>query len=508
MDDPVSLLRRQAITLRRQGRRAEAINAYRRLLAGRPELTDDWYDLGYLLKNEGRFDEALEAYAEALARGVHAPEEVHLNRAVIYADHLRQDEPAENELRSALARKPGYLPALLNLGNLQEERGQRQDAVACYERIIESSSAGKNDPERALRYEALARLAQLRPPAGREDPLLERLRSAAGTTGGLDPTTRANLWFSLGRAYDSLGAFDEAFAAFKQANQHAQRAGPAYDAARTERLTGALIDAFPALSAVPSAARETAPGPEPLFICGMFRSGSTLLEQALAGHPRVTAGGELDFLPRLAANALAPFPASMESLGRERAAAIAADYLAHLRRLFPQAAQPGALVIDKRPDNYLLIGLIMRLYPTARVIHTVRDPLDNCLSVFFQHLDQRLMPYSTDLAAIGHQYGEYRRLMDHWRRTYPGSILDFDYDAFVHDPKPALKAALDFLGLGWDDRCLDFHRRGGTVKTASYWQVRRPLYRDASGRWRNYSAHLGPLREALARAGVGGLNNA
>ena len=159
-------------------------------------------------------------------------------------------------------------------------------------------------------------------------------------------------------------------------------------------------------------------------------------------------------------------------------------------------------ITDKRPDNFVLIGLIKRLFPSAKIVHTTRNPLDNGLSVFMQHLNPQVTGYSGDLGDIGHYYGQYRRLMAHWKALYGESIFEFDYDAFVSEPRAALERLFDFLDLPWDDRCLEFHRLGNTVKTASYWQVRQPLHGNASGRWRNYGAHLGPLRQALHEAGV------
>jgi tetratricopeptide (TPR) repeat protein len=501
MSDPAENLQRQASAFHRQGRYRDAIDAYRRLLVLQPELTDCWYDLGYLLKAEGEYDAALEAYGEALARGVKAPEEVHLNRAVIYADHLRRDEAAEWELRAALGIDPEYLPALLNLGNLQEERGQREEALATYDRLLAAKpGALRGDRREALRSEALARLAHLRPPAAPDDPLLGQLEAAAANV-ALDHVTRANLLFALGRACDKLARYDEAFSAFAAANRHARLTGPTYSRVQARRLVDALIRA--SLPSPSADGADTAGGPvQPLFICGMFRSGSTLVEQVLAAHPGVTAGGELDFLPRLVRGPLAPFPAALKTLDAQRSAALAADYRAYLERLFPTAHASGTLITDKRPDNFLLIGVIKQLFPEAKIIHTVRQPLDNCFSIFMQHLDQRAMSYSSDLANVGHYYGQYRRLMAHWQRLYGDSILDFDYDEFVREPRPALERLLAFLGLPWDERCLDFHRLDNTVKTASYWQVRRPLYGEASGRWRNYRAHLAPLLAALQEAGV------
>lgn len=500
MNQQAEALQRQAAALHRQGRHAEAIDSYRRLLALQPGLTDCWYDLGYLLKAGGHYDEALAAYGEALARGVRGPEEAHLNRAVIYADHLRQDALAERELRAALIINPDYLPALLNLGNLAEERGRREEALATYQRILAANHGPRDDRSEALRGEALSRIAQLRPPESADDLLLEQLARAADNV-ALDRQTRANLGFALGRALDSLGLHDRAFAAFEAANRQARQTGPSYSRQRTRRVTDALIAAFPGDGPV-DGGDATRGGAEPVFICGMFRSGSTLLEQALAAHPGVTPGGEIDYLPRLVRGPLSPFPAAARALDPRRLAALADEYRAQLARLFPEAAESGTLVTDKRPDNFLLIGLIKRLFPGAKIIHTVRQPLDNGFSIFMQHLDQRAMPYSSELADIGHYFGQYRRLMAHWQGIYGDCILEFDYDTFVREPRPALERALAFLGLEFDPRCLDFHLLQNTVKTASYWQVRRPLYGEASGRWRHYAAHLAPLAAALREAGV------
>jgi hypothetical protein len=221
----------------------------------------------------------------------------------------------------------------------------------------------------------------------------------------------------------------------------------------------------------------------------------------LGAHSRVVAGGELDLLPRMVAGPLAPFPAALAQADAARLQSLAREYRERLGSLFPEARH-AAYVTDKRPDNFLLVGLIKRLFPRARIVHTVRDPLDNGFSVFMQHIDGRVAAYANDLGDIGHYYGQYRRLMAHWKALYADDILDFDYDAFVRAPEPALARLLQFLGLEDEPACLEFHRQESTVKTASYWQVRRPLYGEAAGRWRNYARHLGPLRAALRGPGV------
>jgi Sulfotransferase family len=158
---------------------------------------------------------------------------------------------------------------------------------------------------------------------------------------------------------------------------------------------------------------------------------------------------------------------------------------------------PGvAYGTDKRPDNFLYIGLIKSLFPAARIIHTTRDPLDNCLSVYFLHLDHG-MGYALDLGDIAHYYAQYRRLMAHWKALYPDDILDFDYDRFVGEPRPSVQGLLSFCGLDWHEDCMHFQRARNAVKTASVWQVREPLYQRSSGRWRHYERHLAELKEGL-----------
>jgi hypothetical protein len=262
-----------------------------------------------------------------------------------------------------------------------------------------------------------------------------------------------------------------------------------YDRRRQEAFVDQLIAAFPQ-------GRSTAVAPaapvRPIFICGMFRSGSTLTEQVLAGHSRVTTGGEIDLVPTLAQTELAPFPARMAQVSAAQLEQLSARYLASLSKLFPGEGH----VTDKRPDNFLYVGLIKSLFPNARIVHTTRDPLDNCLSVYFLHLDHS-MGYALDLMDTAHYYRQYRRLMAHWKARYGADILDFDYDAFVREPRPAVERLLAFCGLEWEENCMSFHRVQNAVKTASVWQVREPLYQRSSGRWRNYARHLAPVRAYL-----------
>jgi tetratricopeptide (TPR) repeat protein len=468
------------------GQWPQAIAAYQRLLQIRPDLPNSWYNLGRLQRRNGQPEAALASYAQALRHGVSQPEEVHLNRGVIFAEDLHQSAAAEQALRLALQLNPAYIPAWLNLANLHEDRGQRAQALAAYEQLLAI------DPHC---HEGLARYASLRGANRGDDTIIQLLRQAV-LNAATPMADKASLGFALGKLLDGAGEYDAAFCAYQTANQHSRASAPGsvarYDRQAHTRFIDELIAAFPGHGRTASQQAMPAGSPRPIFICGMFRSGSTLTEQVLAAHSEVRAGGELVYLPELVRGPLAPYPARLASLSAADLSALAAAYLGKLQRL----ASGAGHVTDKRPDNYLHIGLIKTLFPSARIIHTTRNPLDNGLSIYFLHLSLE-MAYALDLGDIGYHYSEYRRLMAHWKALYGDDILDFDYDQFVVEPQPQTERLLRWCGLGWEDACLAFDRVENSVRTASVWQVRQALYRHSSGRWRHYAAHLAPLREAL-----------
>lgn len=466
--------------LEMNGRHAEAAEAYQHLLSIRPDWLNGWYNLGQALWRARNFEQALAAYQRALDGGITQPEEAHLNRSTLLAQHLGRFDDARTELALALQANPGYLPAWLNLGNLCEQIGDRDAAAAAYAKALEIA------PGHAL---ALSRLPGLQRCQSAQDPLIGCLKLAVSDE-ARSPGERADLGFALGKALDDAGAHDDAFGAYTAANRasrEASGAGSHYDAAAHERHVQRLVDTF-----TQAPAKAAATEPAPIFICGLFRSGSTLIEQALARHPRVTAGGELDVLPALARQHLAPtapWPVLNDTTALQR---LAATYREAVGQRFPAFD----VLTDKRPDNFLHVGLIKAMFPQARIVLTRRQPLDNGLSMYFLHLG-RSMPYAMDLADLGHWIGQHDRLCAHWTALYGADVHTLDYDRFVLDPEAEARRLLDFCGLAWDPAVLDFQRTEGAVQTASLWQVRQPLYRHASGRWRHYSQHLGPLRQAL-----------
>jgi tetratricopeptide (TPR) repeat protein len=370
-------LLRDASELRAAGRIPEAITAYRDLLAANPDLPDSWFNLGWLQRQARAFDDALLSYQRALDLGIEKPEEVRLNRAAIYSEYLHRPRDAERELRTALEANPNYIRALINLGNIHEDLGEREPARSAYLRALDL------DPGNTL---ALARLATVSLSPTLDTELEARLRNAIEQPLAT-ASQRAGVGFALAALLDAAGRYDDAFAAAAAANDASRAAGGSrarYDRAASERLVDNLIATF----GKPIEPRET--GPSPVFICGMFRSGSTLIEQILAGHSRVVAGGELDLIPAIVST-IADYPNALVNADPGAFARLQQFYLDSL------PAQPtGKVFTDKRPDNFLHIGLIKSIFPRAKIIHTERNPLDNLLSLYFLHLDPS-MAYALDL---------------------------------------------------------------------------------------------------------------
>jgi Sulfotransferase family/Tetratricopeptide repeat len=491
VNEIVELLLANARALNRQGQLHEAMAVYADILRDWPGGAESngshvVFELATLQRKAGMADAALDSYSRAIAGGLSNPEEAYLHRGLIFSDLLRDHASAERELRAALRLNERYVPALHNLGNLYEDLGRLEEARAAYAHILALDSNW---------FEALGRFAMLLPRSVPEHDWVRRLRSGLVNprAGAAD---RAGLGFALGQLLDSRQRYAEAFDAYCAANAASRASVPPqvgiYDQQRQEDLISSLIRA-PFVPLASESPRAQDKRPQPVFICGMFRSGSTLTEQLLTSRPDVGGGGELPFFPRLAATAFAPFPDSLPHIPTTRLESAREAYLAMLAPLFPGKTW----VIDKRPDNYLYLGLIKTLFPRAKIIHTVRAPLDNCLSIFFLHLDPS-MSYALDLMDIGHYYRQYRRLMDHWQMQFGADIIDFDYDEFVRAPAQAGARLFESLGLEWDDRYLARPAVGRVVRTASAWQVRQPIYTQASGRASNYSAQLEQLTAYLA----------
>ena len=467
-----------AALLEQQGKRSEAERCYRALIDNQKQHAVTRFNFACFLRRGGRLEEALIEHQKALDLDIDHPEEVLSNMGVIHTE-LRQDRDAKRLFERALSIRPGYVPAMYNFALLHEEFGDLKSALKLFSEILEI------DP---TYYLALIRIAHAQAIGSPDDPIVRKLRRALRRS-NVDALTREGLHFALAKALDDCGLFGEAFAQYDLGNLTSASRMEKYDRKAEESRTTQILQMFSTewlSDRVPASDRPL------VFITGMFRSGSTLCEQILAAHPAVTGGGEIDYFAKALTRSGTPFPSSVAALDADGWQRLGAGYVEYLDRTFPA----GTIVTNKRPDSFAWLGVIKALFPNARFIDTLRDPLDTCLSIYCQQLDGRVA-YASDLANAAHYYGQYRRLMAHWKRLFGANIIEAVYDEIVIDPQPTTRALLRFLDLPWDDRCLEFHRSPDRVRTASVWQVRKPLYGKSSGRWRNYDRQLEPARQVL-----------
>lgn len=458
-----------------------AIASYRAALEQDATLAVAWYNLAYALRATRQYEPALAAYQQAIDHRIDGPDEAMVSRAAIFSEHLAAPTAAEAELRAAIRLNPRSLPALLNLAMLMEDRGDGAAAKSHYSHLLAL------DPGNARALLRQTMIAVHEGAAAQQIPILQ----AALSQRTLSPDERADIGFALANALDAAGQYGQAWDAMMAANAaDIASYAPAmrYDRVRHEQLVDALI-ALP----IPQV-HDTGPdpAPEPIFICGLFRSGSTLVEHILARHSAITAGGELELVPSLVADQIADYPASLGAADAGILSRWRDYYLSGVRQLVGSEA----IVTDKRCDNFMHIGLIKRLFPKAKIIHTVRNPDDVLISTLFLRFGHAVS-YGASFEDFAHWYGQYQRLMAHWILHFGADIVAFDYDRLVKSPEDSIRALLTALGLEWDNNCLGHHHADTVrVTTASSWQVRQPVHQKSSGRAAAYARQLANHRPA------------
>ena len=484
MSSNLGFLLQQAYNAHNQGRFADAIAHYRQVLAQDSAHAEANYGLGLALYDLARYPEARARFQTAADR---KPSYADAHYGLALAEKaLGNYEQAFNHLHDAQRLRRDFIDAIATEADLLERIGRKQEA---YDLLAGPVDRGVVNTNLAVGFAKVARHF------GKQEQAVEVLRRALAAP-GLPLSHRRELNFELGGRLDALHRYDEAFRHFAEANR---LKGAVYDHARQVAITDDLIRAFDT-KGFPGYARATNDSELPVFIVGMPRSGTSLVESVLASHPAVFGGGELDFMAlftRLAQPKLGGARSVAEVMRRMDAGMadlIANEYLALLRRL---GGGSVARATDKMPYNFFRLGMFALLFPRARIIHCVRDPRDTSLSIYFQHFTSA-HDYAYDLRNIGRYYREYQRLMDHWREIGTLPMLEVQYETLVQSPETQLPRIVEFCGLPWDDACSRFYATERVTKTASYDQVRRPLYSSSVGRWRNYEAHLAPLIEGLA----------
>jgi len=449
LPDNALVHRKLGASLLLMGQVKKAIRCFNRALDLRPEYFAVQIALALALRQSGRAEEALVLLEEAIRLNPD-DDEIHINLALTLKQ-LGQTEPAIKRLEQLLEISPACGRAYYHISVIKPE----QELIPVVEKLI-------HDPE-------------------------------------LPNGDAIYCHFALGNLFNSGRYYDRAFEHFLRANT-LQRETFTYDARENTQYVDSLIEVyskefFQVKNQFGSASQI------PVFIVGMPRSGTTLVEQILSSHDLVHGAGEIRACPAInysIAHQLdyaRPNPECIALIDRKMVEEYSARYLQELTHHCPVAER----ITDKEPGNFFLIGLIKTLFPHARIIHCQRNPLDNCISAFFHYFTA--FQSSFELTELGQFYRDYQRLMTHWENIFPGEIFAVRYEELVEDQERVSKQLIDYLGLEWDEKCLDFHNNERNVMTPSNLQVRQPMYKNSINRWKRYEDHLQPLIDVLQPAG-------
>jgi tetratricopeptide (TPR) repeat protein len=475
-----------------KGNHPRAVTVLEEAVRLRPDLADAYGNLGVALKCLDRPAEAATALEEAFRLNPTNADAANMAGMVLQRDGNL--DRAIEFYRHALRVNPHYADAMNNLATCFKEQGQLKDAVAHFRATL------RIQPDHTMAYYNLSELAA----DGRyEFPPqdIANLRNLLAHEHA-SPLMRSVAGFALGAVLDAQGAYDEAFPVFAQANelrlQYLRATNRSFDPARHRAFVDDIIATFDRayFERVQDWGTDT---DLPVFVLGMPRSGTTLVEQILASHPAVFGAGELGEFPRIMSQVTGT-PAT-EGLARAVPfpnAAVARDVGGRYLRTLSQLGEGASRVTIKLPENLVYLGLLATLFPRARVVYIRRDPRDVCLSCYFHNF--QFMEYSFSLEHTAFYYREYERLMAHWAEVLPLPIHEVCYEDLLANQDRVSRGLVHFCGLDWDERCLSFHKTRRVVQTASTIQVRKPLSKKPAGRWRNYISYLQPLLEALGDA--------
>jgi Flp pilus assembly protein TadD len=473
---------------RRRGRLLHARSHYCRALALEPENAEFWNGLGIAEMRRDQPVLAAAAYQKATELAPDRPE--YFNSLGVALQVQGDVAGAVPAFEKAISLKPDHTDSLLNRGTALGQLGRFEEACDQYEAVLDL---------KPNYLQALYQLA-LYGKSRDQQKLKERFETAmAASKGTLDEQVMHN--FGLGEVCQRLGDNEASFAAYKRGNEAKKRQlaengkgfNPASHTAYVTRNMAVFTPAFLKQRQAWGAASEA-----PVFVCGMPRSGTTLVEQIIASHPKAFGAGELKDISRVTVGLSEKwrgklnYPECVTKVTEAEAAAMGQSYLDAISKLAPGAER----VVDKMPANFINLGFIQTILPGARVIHTRRHPMDSCLSCYFQNFRESQF-FSYDLGHLAAYYREYERLMAYWLKTLSIPILEVQYEELVDNQEEMTREIIEFLGLDWDDACLNFHKTERLVQTASAWQVRQPINKKAVQRWRKYEPWLGELREGL-----------
>ena len=533
-----------------RGEMDQAMASYRKAIALAPSHIEAHNNLGSALIELGKSQEAVVTLKRALT---HSPQSAkcHANLGVALQD-LGDQNGAASSYRTALRIDPTNVTALMGLGDVDLTEGRLNDAVQRYNEATRVSTEdcdahsklataltarGDIDDALASHNKALA-LEPKNPTAhlgyggtllalGRIDDAIQCFRNAIGIDPAcadahrtlsfarkhtsidddviamtnlyknqeLSDRDRMSLGFGLAKAYEDVKDYDQAFEFLAEANR-LKRASVVYDNEERRKFFSRITETF-SHRYFADLTEGGSNDETPIFIVGMPRSGTSLMEQILASHSAVFGAGELNEISRLT-NAIErdamgrAFPEGVPHLEAAKRRELGELYVREARRRAGEASR----VVDKMPENFVGVGFVKTILPNARIIHCRRNPMDTCLSIF-KNFFARGHPYSYDLKDLGHFYNLYLDLMAHWREVLPDELYELDYEQLVSNQETETRKLLEFCGLPWEEACLQFQKTERRVYTASAAQVRRPIYKDSVALWKRYGDHLKPLLDVL-----------
>jgi Flp pilus assembly protein TadD len=511
----------EGIAQHQAGNKEEAERHYRRVLEAAPNQPDALNLLGVLAAEGEYFDTAIDLMKRAVAMRPKDP--AILNNLGHCLFEAERPEEARDCLERAVALKPDFDEAKYNLGQVLRQLGELDLALRLWREVwaadnrvfaalsgicsILSDQGHFEEAEQTAR-EVIARLPH-RPAGYISLAHVHKFKTDDGTLGTLEnliakedipETEKTALHYAVGKICDDLKRYEHAFQHIDLANKEAHKGydHEAVEALRRQKKTVFSQKFF-------RERRDWGFQSEvPVFIVGMPRSGTTLTEQILAAHPDIYGGGELSIFEKLSrfAEEISPsrddFPIGLLKFSKFGSELVGRRYVSELSTLPDRRVKR---ITNKMPHNFELLGLIALTLPGAKIVHCRRNPLDTCVSCWTKSFNDA-HSYNRSLADLGRYYIGYHDLMEHWRSVLPMQILDIDYEDYTTDLEGTARKLVDFVGMEWDPRCLEYYKLDRAVRTASLWQVRQPIYTSSVGRWRNYMPHIQPLIDAMGPLGL------
>jgi tetratricopeptide (TPR) repeat protein len=533
-----------ASALRKSGQDEKALAVYQEILSRYPQSHEALNGIGLTYMNLEKEDESLNAFHFATQLAPNVPE-YRLNFAIAL-DGFNYPEYARLQYEETLKLNPGWLEAkkylldnlfkskefdlidqilsetikvypedselIVVLGRLHSTRSEMEEAITCYERALSIDPdngeallgrarifAEEGDFGAAIKiYENMIKVYPKYPRTylpystckkfKSSDPLIALIEKNISEAEGLLSHSEVN--FALGKIYNDCEDWEKAFAFYQRGNDQVNRY-KRYKPENDEEAFDQLMNNF-SPKVIDQLQSFQVGQTLPILIVGMPRSGTTLVESIIARHSKVRAAGEVEYWSKSSKEILTN---GAEKITLDKAKNLADGYIARLKAYIKED-QCFDFITDKMPHNFLRLGLIGGLFPKVPIIHCKRDPMDNCLSIYFQSFEGEHL-YAYDLKNLGFHYQQYQRLMAYWHEVFPGRILDVQYEHVVADPEYWAHKIIEHVGLEWEDSCLEQNEVTHRVKTASIWQARQPIYKTSVKRWKNYEKHLGPLKEAL-----------